>query len=62
MVKVESKKVRRMNEWPKKLTDKIAGLLTRVTPAALRDMGRPKDLPPCVPDCGWNHGEPKRKR
>jgi hypothetical protein len=54
--------VRRMNEWPKRLIDKMVGLLTRATPAALRDMGRPKDLPPCVPDCGWNHGEPKRKK
>jgi len=21
---------------------------------------RPKDIPPIVPDCGWNHGEPKK--
>jgi hypothetical protein len=23
----------------------------------IEDKQRPKDLPPIVPDCGWNHGE-----
>jgi hypothetical protein len=23
------------------------------------NIGRPKDIPVCVPDCGWNHGENK---
>ena len=24
-------------------------------------ISRPKDIPPLAPDCGWNHGEPKKK-
>jgi hypothetical protein len=45
-----------------KLTAKIAQLLTSVTPAAIRDIGRPKNIPACVPDCGWNHGKRKEKQ
>jgi hypothetical protein len=45
-----------------KLTAKIAELLTSLTPGALRDIGRPHNIPLCVPDCGWNHGEQKKLR
>jgi hypothetical protein len=24
------------------------------------NLSRPKELPPLVPDCGWNHGEMKK--
>jgi hypothetical protein len=43
-----------------KLTDEIAGLLTGIMPTTGRDIGRPRDIPLCVPDCGWNHGERKK--
>jgi hypothetical protein len=46
-----------LEQRPEKLSDKIAELLTSVTTAALHDIGRPKNIPACVPDCGWNHGE-----
>ena len=26
------------------------------------DIFRPKDIPPIVPDCGWNHEEPVKDR
>ena len=31
-------------------------------PIRYTDILRPKDIPPIVPDCGWNHGEPVKER
>jgi hypothetical protein len=37
----------------------VEWLLSKIHPSVLQDRGRPKELPPLAPDCGWNHGEPK---
>jgi hypothetical protein len=29
--------------------------------ANMLNLSRPKELPPLVPDCGWNHGEMKKE-
>jgi hypothetical protein len=36
-------------------------ILKSITNKRLMNQGRPKDIPPLVPDCGWNHGEGKEK-
>jgi hypothetical protein len=38
----------------KKIIDKIKN-------NPLKNRKRPSDIPQIVPDCGWNHGEPKEK-
>jgi hypothetical protein len=37
-------------------------LLSKLKHNPLSDRGRPKELPPFAPDCGWNHGKPKDKK
>jgi hypothetical protein len=48
-----------MPENMKKTKNRVKWLLSKIKPSVPQDRGRPKELPPLVPDCGWNHGSPK---
>jgi hypothetical protein len=36
-------------------------IFKKLKPQGLQNISRPKDIPPIVTDCGWNHGEEKIK-
>jgi hypothetical protein len=41
--------------------NKLVKFLQRIlNPPIIQNISRPKDIPPIVPDCGWNHGEPPK--
>ena len=36
-------------------------IINKIKNNPLKDRKHPSDIPQIVPDCGWNHGEPKAK-
>jgi len=52
-----------IQESEKTLTRKsiIKKIIGKLKNNPLKGILRPKDIPITVPDCGWNHGELKKK-
>jgi hypothetical protein len=46
-----------MKDKKKKSKNISTAILSIIKPTWLKNISRPKDIPPIVHDCGWNHGE-----
>jgi hypothetical protein len=51
-----------MKDNKKQSKSLLSILRNKIRLPSLKNISRPNDIPPIVPDCGWNHGEGKEKR
>jgi hypothetical protein len=51
-----------MKENKKQPKNILSAFLNKIKLPSIKNISRPNDIPPIVPDCGWNHGEGKNEK